>query len=407
MTMLPPYGGVPFGRPGFPMQGYPGAGAIGGVVDADPLTPGIQAQPGVLTATGPSQVVGGAFGTGMLSSGLRQPGFIPGNVGFGGFSGGVVDADPLTPGIQSQPGVVTAVGPPRVIQAGTGMGGFQGLNTAVVDADPLTPGIQAQPGVLTATGPSQVVGGGFGGVQQFGYQQGFQTGFQQVGAIGGVVDADPLTPGIQAQPGTITATGPTRVVSGGYPGFQQPGAFGGLWNCCPWWVWPLLCFLLLAGLIAGIWAAFRTRRHRRRAAYDDEDEEEDRKVRFECTGYENANGECVQCPEGFKWNGKKCTAPVVVATETTEKTTTTPAADDKDEKTETTEKTESAAVGTPATGEAAATSTTETTTETKKDGDADAAPEGDAKTTETTETSKTETKTESEAAHKHLMRRYF
>ena len=282
---IPNYGVNPLaGRPGYPV-GYP----AGGVVDADPFTPGIQAQPGVVTATGPTQFVqGGAVG-GMLTSGLRQQqAFAAGNVGFGGFSAPVVDADPLTPGIQAQPGVVTATGPARVVQQGVGVaGGFQqvgAIGGGLVDADPLTPGIQAQPGVITATGPSQVVGGAYGGA--VGYQQGFQTG--------GLVDADPLTPGIQSQPGVVTATGPARVVSGGYGGYSQVGAFpqgayqqgdccGGYnnaygynnsygygnqwWQCCPWWVWPLLGLLLVGALIGGLVALFRSRRS------DDDDEE--------------------------------------------------------------------------------------------------------------------------------------
>ena len=159
MTAFNPIGNVPFANHGF-STGF----NAGGIVDADPFTPGIQAQPGVITATGPSQVVGGGFAGGVAASGFRQPGFVQGNVGFGGIGGGVVDADPFTPGIQAQPGVVTATGPSRVVQQGNGaFGGFQQTSTfgavggGLVDADPFTPGIQTQPGVITATGPSQIV----------------------------------------------------------------------------------------------------------------------------------------------------------------------------------------------------------------------------------------------------------
>lgn len=240
------------GAPGF--SSFIGGSAFG---DADPISPGVQAQPGVLTATGPSTVVGGGFGgVGATTFG--------GNVGAFGTSfnafnrGGVVDADPFTPGIQSQPGVVTQVGPSRVVGGGAygvgvartsggiyssgvaGVGAVGGFNRGfggVVDADPFTPGVQSQPGTVTAVGPSRVVGGpGYGvgvGVNQTGYGVGvggIQTsniGSFNRGSVGfgGVVDADPLTPGIQAQPGVITATGAPRVVS---TGSGISGAFGSI-----------------------------------------------------------------------------------------------------------------------------------------------------------------------------------
>ena len=33
-------------------------------------------------------------------------------------------------------------------------------------------------------------------------------------AVGGIVDADPITPGIQARPGVVTPVGPSRITSG-------------------------------------------------------------------------------------------------------------------------------------------------------------------------------------------------
>ena len=215
MAAFAPVGGLPYGRPGFPA----GLNAGGLVRDADPLTPGIQAQPGVIRPTGPSQFVPGGLAGGVAASGFRQPGFgqgvapgfaqggFQGGVGFGGVSAGIVDADPFTPGIQAQPGVVTATGPSRTVQQGGFGGGFGG---GVVDADPFTPGIQAQPGTLTATGPTQVVGGGVVTSSRQPSNIGFG-GFSGAG----VVDADPFTPGIQAQPGVVTATGPSQVVGGG------------------------------------------------------------------------------------------------------------------------------------------------------------------------------------------------
>ena len=278
-------------RPGF--TGGIGVGAVGGVMDADPITPGIQSRPGVVTQMGPPRVVSGprttvgAVGFGGFNSGAFTtsrpfstgfPGGVPGGmIGAGmptitqNFPGAVVDADPITPGIQTQPGVVTPTGPPTVISGPNTFGGINttmtsgiaagavtgGFGGTVVDADPITPGIQAEPGVVTPTGPPTIVGntfaasggmtssgflgaGGYGGgMLTSGVRSGppvtFQTtitpppmisskimssGIQQTYNYGGgIVDADPITPGIQAQPGTITATGPSVVVStGGFGG---------------------------------------------------------------------------------------------------------------------------------------------------------------------------------------------
>lgn len=107
-------GGVPVPVPVNTGYGY------GGVVDADPITPGIQAQPGVVTPVGPPRVVGGApvgvgYG-GPVGIGYGGPVGVgvPRPVGPIGFGGGF-DADPITPGIQTRPGVVTPVGPPRMV----------------------------------------------------------------------------------------------------------------------------------------------------------------------------------------------------------------------------------------------------------------------------------------------------
>jgi hypothetical protein len=238
-------------------QGGMIGGIQGGVVDADPITPGIQSQPGVVTPIGPPRIVSGPTRTSAVGFGAQTVGFGTqavgyganyatsfgaatrtfatggqfGNVltggtpsvitrgsGIGGFiggvggMGGVVDADPITPGIQSQPGIVTQIGPPRVISGPTNIGGINTTITSgiaggfgVVDADPITPGIQSQPGVVTPVGPPVVVSGGT-------FNSGIAAGF------GGVVDADPITPGIQSQPGTVTQTGPTTVISSGFRG---------------------------------------------------------------------------------------------------------------------------------------------------------------------------------------------
>lgn len=269
-----------------------------GVVDADPFTPGIQSQPGIITATGPTTVIPSApsFPTGGLNT------IIANNISSTVY-GGVVDADPFTPGIQTQPGVITATGP-SVISSGFRNSNFVGggmlssatnpfnsignqssmafpvgLQGGIIDADPLTPGIQLQPGIVTPTGPSTVISSGRIGTN-------FASGF---------VDMDPFTPGIQSQPGTITPTGPSTIVSGGLGAIGQP--FGGIvdadpltpgiqsrpgivtpvgpsvvtgsvnngWNnqgCnrCPMWVWPLLGLLLLGGLIGGLYSLFKPKR---------------------------------------------------------------------------------------------------------------------------------------------------
>lgn len=275
-------------RPGV-IPGGIGVGAIGGVVDADPVTPGIQSRPGVVTQMGPSRVVSGpgAFGgvTRVGGGVVSGPSVISGATTT--VAGGVVDADPITPGIQSQPGVVTPTGPPRVVSGprptvGTigaigpvgavGAAGFRGFNSgafttsartfstgftggiaggaigagvptitrnipgAVVDADPITPGIQAQPGVVTPTGPPTVISGptAFGGINTT-MTSGIAAGAITGGFGGAVVDADPITPGIQAQPGVVTPTGPPTIVGNTYPesagmmssGFLGVGATGG------------------------------------------------------------------------------------------------------------------------------------------------------------------------------------
>lgn len=270
---------------GVPAMGFNGAPFVGGVVDIDPISPGIQTQPGILTATGPSRIVG-PMGGGMIASGYQGTGF--GGMGFG--AGGVVDADPITPGIQSQPGVVTPTGPPRVVSGpgaigggmlgsgfmasgyrGVGATGINAVNTTFAggvgvgafDADPITPGVQGQPGVVTPTGPSRVISGpgAVGGVLS-----GALAGGVMATGVGrsGFGDVDPITPGYQTTPGIVSATGPTRVVSGGFAANAPYGsavyASGvGLpvyrsYTCCPWWLWTILGLLLLSGLIAGLYS---------------------------------------------------------------------------------------------------------------------------------------------------------
>ncbi len=285
-----PFPGMPTNMSFRPQPGFMG--------DADPITPGAQTTPGVVTATGPTRTVSGGFGGGGypgpigLPSIATRPGVIGGGIGFGGVQG-AIDADPITPGIQSQPGVVTAVGPPRTVSGpgaiggGIGMGGFNsgprpmgpmggfgsmgvggGFNPGAystatrtvttgfaggqfgntiqgnvpigfpggaggVDIDPITPGIQSQPGVLTATGPSTIVSGpGVMGGLNTTISSGIAGAAFSGGAMtGGIIDADPITPGIQAQPGIVTPTGPPTIVSNGYRSsgaMNNSGFVGGL-----------------------------------------------------------------------------------------------------------------------------------------------------------------------------------
>lgn len=193
----------------YPLGRAPAIGVARGL-DVDPISPGLQGQPGTLTATGPSRVVGG----GMLGS-YRGVAAGFGGVGYGGATG-VVDADPVTPGIQAQPGVVTPIGPPRVI-----------------------------------SGPGAAAGAGFSSIARPGF---------------GAVDADPITPGIQATPGVVTPVGPPQAVSQvgmGY-GTAYPSQYGFCNNncaACPWWVWTILGLLLLGALVGGLysWGSRRER----------------------------------------------------------------------------------------------------------------------------------------------------
>jgi hypothetical protein len=253
---------VPMGPGDF---GY-GTGGLGGY-DADPITPGNQSQPGIVIPTGPSRVISGPGTYGatnsMLASGYRGASGVGISAGNGGVFGGSfgVDVDPITPGIQTQPGTLTATGPSQFVSPGSGSGmlnsgTFGGGRLGSYDADPITPGIQSQPGFVTVTGPSQVV------------SQGAGIGFGVGTGIGGsvirrsVIDADPITPGIQSQPGIVTPIGPSTVVSQGAGFGVGSGVFGPRsvygaqrsCTCCPWWLWTLLGLALLVGLISGLYA---------------------------------------------------------------------------------------------------------------------------------------------------------
>jgi hypothetical protein len=195
-------------------------------------------QRGISTGIAGGMISSGAISgpTPMLSSEFQQ------NIG------GLIDADPITPGIQLQPGTFTATGA-TMLSSGIGMGGTT-FQTAIVDADPITPGIQAQAGFVTQTGPTTVVSGGnvLGSIAGIG-------GLTQ--SIGGVYDADPITPGIQSQPGMITPIGAPVVVGHVNQGCCANAACLGSCLCCPWWLWPLLGLILLGALTGGLYSCFK------------------------------------------------------------------------------------------------------------------------------------------------------
>ena len=257
-------GGVP--PMGFTGQ-YAGQLPYGTNYDVDPITPGIQTTPGTLTATGPSVVVGGAPFSGLRASGLiannvMASGYrgvgIPGvNTTFGATLGGVIDADPITPGIQSQPGIVTPTGPPRLV-GGPAFGGVGGAVSGAFGGNVLTSTVGPMGGVGTFGGATTL--GGLTNVSTFG---GVST-LAGNGLIGGI-DADPITPGIQAGPGTVTQVGPSRVV--GNTGLASSTFNNNLSNvyptpgyrnctCCPWWLSTILGLLLLTAVVGGLYAYY-------------------------------------------------------------------------------------------------------------------------------------------------------
>ena len=127
----------------------------------------------------------------------------------------------------------------------------------MADADPITPGIQAQPGFVTQIGPAMVVGntGAVGGALSNALG-GTMLGSRLRGSRVIGFDADPITPGIQTQPGVVTPIGPAQVVgSVGYgSGIYGTQSYvgGNCWNCCPWWLWIALGLLLLGAFLGGL-----------------------------------------------------------------------------------------------------------------------------------------------------------
>ena len=81
-----------------------GCYGCGGIPIATPYPSPLAVQPLGVSAVAPVAPVGPVY---------QRP------LGFGG----VVDADPITPGIQSRPGVVTPIGPPRIAGPAIGAAG--------------------------------------------------------------------------------------------------------------------------------------------------------------------------------------------------------------------------------------------------------------------------------------------
>lgn len=146
-------------------------------------------------------------------------------------------------------------------------------NFQILDADPLTPGIQLQPRVLTSS------------EFPIAMTQSIQNYNQ-----GQIVDLDPITPGIQSQPGVLTPISiPTPLILSGNgiysnskPILRPPGSTlvgnsstfriesDKWWKQCPNWLWALLCLVLTALLVGGMHLLFKPKRkHRHEIDIDD------------------------------------------------------------------------------------------------------------------------------------------
>jgi hypothetical protein len=146
--------------------GY-GYGARGYGYDADPITPGFQSSPGVVTPVGPPTVTGVA----PFAGSVVGPSYVPPITTYAPpvttYAPPIVPAPyPVAPVVSQPiftPPVVAPVGPVGPIgPIGPIGGGFRpygpGFGGPRVDLDPITPGRQVTPGVVTATGPSYILG---------------------------------------------------------------------------------------------------------------------------------------------------------------------------------------------------------------------------------------------------------
>lgn len=164
-----------------------------GAVDADPITPGIQSTPGVVTPVGPPQVVGG---TGVGATTFGGPGFAPTAAPYpaGGFGATTVGVPPIGTGFQQTTFQTTTSAPPPFVQ-----GGFR----PPIVSGPVGP--VGPVGGFNTSFPAAGIRPGFGG--QVGGPFIPQSNFGAFNRAG--IDMDPISPGIQTQPGVVTATGPS------------------------------------------------------------------------------------------------------------------------------------------------------------------------------------------------------
>lgn len=191
-----PYGaygpGYGYGGQYGPQYG-PQYGYGGGMIDADPITPGIQSTPGIVTPVGPSMV-----------SGVGYPGY-PGYSGypgsalppvstFGGYNPTIIPPG-IPPMVPQVPPMITQI-PPMVSQ----------VSPMITQVPPIiTPPIVSQPLATTTFAPSMI--GGLAGSAMLG------SVVPSVGlrpTMG--IDIDPITPGIQTAPGIVSGTGPSYIL---------------------------------------------------------------------------------------------------------------------------------------------------------------------------------------------------
>lgn len=159
---------------GYGYGGY-GARGYGYGVDADPITPGFQSTPGVVTPVGPPTVTG----VSPFAGSVVGPSYLPPVTTYAPpvttyappvttyapsyapsfappvapYPGPIVSQPIFTPPVVAPPVSVAPIGGFRPPVGGFGFGGPRGL-----DLDPITPGRQVTPGVVTATGPSYILG---------------------------------------------------------------------------------------------------------------------------------------------------------------------------------------------------------------------------------------------------------
>ena len=119
---------------------YPGVSNFNRIVDADPITPGFQATPGIVTPVGPPSVRGLAPIGGPILS--RPP------IYSAPYSPPVVVSPVITPTFGAP-----AFGPTGGFASSYGYSNNFGL-AQQLDLDPITPGQQFSPGIVSATGPT-------------------------------------------------------------------------------------------------------------------------------------------------------------------------------------------------------------------------------------------------------------